>query len=232
MCRSRAEWPTGIAVLVVFVCAGVCLGGCAGDQTAPDRAEPAGLSNVERLLVAPFYIATERYEVGTTLECSVCGAVFVTGPIARGDDTYMTEQLLAYLKSKTTFSLIPPEEGEGVRSKIVFDSVDQSRRDILLEMGKKLDADAVISGTLFRFRRRVGTGYSVETPASVAFSIYLIRVSDGQLLWDGHFDETQKPLSEDLFRLFSFIKGGGAWLTAEELARQGLDKVMATFPVR
>jgi hypothetical protein len=89
----------------------------------------------------------------------------------------------------------------------------------------------VVSGTLFRFRQRKGTGFSVETPASVAFSVYLVRVSDGRLLWDGHFDQTQKPLSEDFTRFFSLVKGGWGWLTAEQLAQQGMEQVMDSFPV-
>ena len=143
----------------------------------------------------------------------------------------MTEQLLTFLRDETTFTLIPPGAGEGVRSKILSDSIGMSDRDLLLEMGQKLKADAVVSGTLFRFRQRVGTGYSVETPASVAFGIHLVRVADGHLLWGGHVDETQQPLSENLFKLLSFVKGGGRWLTAERLGRDELYKVMETFPL-
>jgi TolB-like protein len=71
---------------------------------------------------------------------------------------------------------------------------------------------------------------SVETAASVGFGIHLIRVHDGRLLWSRQFDETQKSLSEDLFRLGTFVKRGGAWLTAQELSRFGLEAVMEDFP--
>lgn len=227
MFRSRHEtrllFPILLLVAIVV--------SCASSQPAPRSGKPAGPLGVKTLLVVPFHIASERYEVGTTLQCSMCGAVFVTGPVDPGDDTYMTEQLLTYLKTRTSYKLTPPGTAEGVRSKILADSLGMSRRDLLVEMARKSGSDAVVSGTLFRFRQRVGTGYSVETPASVAFSLYLIRAADGRMLWDGHFDETQKPLSEDLFRFFSFLKGGGGWLTAEELARQGIDKVMETFPL-
>ncbi|MDY6954621.1 MAG: nucleoid-structuring protein H-NS, partial [Thermodesulfobacteriota bacterium] len=62
--------------------------------------------------------------------------------------------------------------------------------------------------------------------------IHLIRVADGRLIWVGHFDETQHSLSEDLFRWKTFLKRGGGWLTAEQLAAFGLQEVMATFPLK
>ena len=85
-------------------------------------------------------------------------------------------------------------------------------------------------GRVFRYRERVGTAFSVETPASVAFDLLLIRASDGRLLWVGRFNETQKSLFENLFRLRVFIKRGARWLTADELADFGLAQVLESFP--
>ena len=59
----------------------------------------------------------------------------------------------------------------------------------------------------------------------------LIRVSDGRTLWSRAFDETQRSLDEHLLKLGSFLKRGGGWLTAEQLASSGLKEVMASFPV-
>jgi hypothetical protein len=187
--------------------------------------------NIKTLLVVPFKNATELHDVDAPVRCPTCGTVFVTGSITPGNVRYMTEQLLTFLKAKTTYTLVPPGAAEGVRSKILSESVGLSDRDLVHEMGRELKVDAVISGTIYRFRQRVGTRFSVDTPASVAFGIHLIRVADGHLMWVGHADETQQPLSENLFKLSSFVKRGGTWLTAEELARLELDKVMASFPI-
>ncbi|MBW1897115.1 MAG: hypothetical protein JRI47_08655 [Deltaproteobacteria bacterium] len=222
---------TGGSLLLFLLIAGLCLTGCGGNKAASSPSGFKGPFNIETLYVAPFHVATERYEVGTTMQCSMCGAVFVTGPVGSGDDVFMTEQLLASLRSETPYVVIPPEAGEGERSKILSESLTVSRHALLLQMGQNLGAEAVVSGTLFRFRQREGTGFSVETPASVAFSVYLVRVSDGRLLWDGHFDQTQKPLSEDFTRFFSFVKSGWGWLTAEQLAQQGMEQVMDSFPM-
>jgi hypothetical protein len=143
----------------------------------------------------------------------------------------MTNQLLTYLKTKTNYTLIPPGAGAGVRAQILSQTVSMPERDLLLQMGKKLGADAVVSGKIFRFQQRIGTSYAADTPASVAFSMYLLRVADGDMLWAGNFDETQRPLSDDLLQISTWAKRGGRFLTAEELAHSGLNKVMAAFPV-
>ena len=228
MCRS---WLTGRAVIpILLLWVTGALTACESGRSASKPTQPTDPLDIQTLLVAPFFVATERYEVGTTLTCSMCGAVFVTGPIAKGDDDVMTEILLTYLRSESAYSVIPPEAVKGVQSKIFAKSFDVPRRDLLLEMGRRLNADAVVGGTLFRFRQRVGGRYSAETPASVAFSLYLIRMADGRVVWDGNFDETQQALSENLFKISSFFKRGGTWLSAEELARNGLEEVMETFP--
>ena len=230
MSRSSRSQAYAVCIFLVLTAVNVCLVACASRGQTPVTETPRAL-NIRTVLVVPFNSATERYEIGATVRCSMCGAVFVAGPVTPGSEKYMTQQIMTFLKAKTTYALIPPGEGEGVRSKILSESVRLSDRDLLLEMGRKLKADAVLSGTIYRFRQRVGTGFSVDTPASVAFDLHFVRVADGHLIWVGHSDETQQPLSDNLFKLSRFVEGGGAWLTAEELAGFGLNRSMATFPI-
>jgi hypothetical protein len=230
MSKSGQRRPYAEAVLIILIVVSLSLAGCASSEPAPNVPHPKVL-NVQTLLVAPFGIATEGYQVGSTARCSMCGTIFITGPSAPGDDTYMTDQLMTYLKTRTDYTLIPPGTGAGVRAQILSESVDIPERDLLLQMGRKLGADAVVSGKIFRFQQRVGTSYAVDTPASVAFSMYLLRVDDGDMIWAGSFDETQRPLSDNLLQLSTWAKRGARFLTAEELAHSGLNKVMAAFPV-
>jgi hypothetical protein len=83
---------------------------------------------------------------------------------------------------------------------------------------------------VYRFRERKGFSLSVEKPASVAFEIHLIRVSDGAIVWRGIFDKTQASLMENLLQIASFIKEGAKWVTAKELAAEGMDEVLKDFP--
>ena len=217
-------------MLCIFAIVSMSVVACASRAKAP-HAVPHRISDIKTVLVLPFDSATERHGVGSTVQCSICGGVFVTGTVTSDNETYMTERLLTFLKTKTTYTLVPPGSGEGVRSKLLSESVGLSDRELIVEMGRSLKVDAVVTGTIYRFGQRVGTRFSVDTPASVAFGIHLIRVADGRLLWTGHSDETQQPLSENLFKISRFIKGGGGWLTAEELATLELNRVMTDFPL-
>ncbi len=105
-----------------------------------------------------------------------------------------------------------------------------SELELVLETGRQLSADAVLMGRVYRFRERLGSAYSADSPASVSFDVLLISMEDGRVLWHGRFEETQQPLSENLFTINSFFKRKARWLTAEELADDGLREVLTTFP--
>lgn len=113
---------------------------------------------------------------------------------------------------------------------LAADKKELSERDILVEIGRALYADAVLVGHVYRFKDRVGTRYSVDSPASVAFDIHLVDVSNGSMLWVGHFDETQRSLFENLFKIGTFLRRKGTWITAEEMAVSGLEDVLQALP--
>ena len=50
------------------------------------------------------------------------------------------------------------------------------------------------------------------------------------MLWRARFDETQKPLLDNLLFVGRFLQGGGVWQTSDTLARIGLERVLETFP--
>ncbi|MBI3329912.1 MAG: hypothetical protein HYZ81_24795 [Nitrospinae bacterium] len=90
--------------------------------------------------------------------------------------------------------------------------------------------DAVLTGVITRYNDRNGSALLVDQPASVAYEVYLISTRDGEILWRARFDETQKPLFENLLLIGRFLKGGAVWQTHDTLARIGLERVVKTFP--
>jgi len=101
------------------------------------------------------------------------------------------------------------------------------------EVAVKMIADSAKAGSIlylriYRFKERIGRGIGVSEPASVAFALFLYDGQTGKLLWHDVFDETQKPLSENILNLslYKSIK----WLTAEELAKNGLEKILRRSP--
>jgi hypothetical protein len=120
-------------------------------------------------------------------------------------------QIISDREVREMMPLVPPGSPEG-----------RARR-----LGQLVYADGVLSGRLLRFREREGEAIGVKSPASVAFVLELWDVKRGDSIWTARFDETQRPLSENLFALGDVGSRGVRWLTAEELAREGVKKAVA-----
>ena len=214
----------------IFLLSGIlCLPGCTKSIVVKENVLSA--SGKEKILIFPFKNMAAVYGENVNSRCPICGKVFMTGEVAEDAEHLLTEQLFILLKDRKDIQLIPASQSQGVVSDLLSeDQKNLSERDLLVETGRVLKADWVLSGFIFRFRERVGGKYSVDLPASVAFDIHLIRVADGRSLWNEHFDETQKPLSENLFQLGSFLQRKARWITANDMAVSGLKDILKSFP--
>jgi len=96
----------------------------------------------------------------------------------------------------------------------------------LRKIGEMVYADAVIVGRMQRYRERVGDEWGAKSPASVAFVLDLIDVRRGDVIWSARFDETQKPLSENIFALGQIGQRGIRWLSADQLTQEGVRKAV------
>ncbi|MDP2863604.1 MAG: hypothetical protein Q8N95_12505 [Desulfobacterales bacterium] len=211
-------------LLSVFLMLPACSAGMVAHESA---ASPESMKNV---LVLPFKDISALYGEENNLRCPVCGKVFLTGNVAEGADVILTKHLISLLKSHTGFKIIYPGEERMLSNG--FNTGNENRPSEvkkIAENGQLLGADTVIIGHIYRFRERAGTSYSVESPASVAFDLHFISVPDGRVVWTGHMDETQRPLSENLFEIGSFIKRKGEWVTAGDLAISGLESMLRIF---
>lgn len=210
----------------IWALTAICILGCA--TSTPRR--PRSL-DIETVLVLPFNVATQHFEIGKTVRCFECDVTVQTGSIKRGADEFMNRELVAILQEKTPYKAIPLWTVEGISSKNPSQDLRGTDRHLLVQIGKSVPTDAVVSGTIYRFEQRAGNSLSVSSPASVAFAMELVRVADGRVIWSRAFDETQRSLDQNLFKLDSFLKRGGVWLTAEELATIGLNETMSSFPL-
>src|SRR5512147_2536563 len=96
----------------------------------------------------------------------------------------------------------------------------------LKRVGEMVYADAVMMSRLQRYRERVGDEWGAKSPASVAFILDLVDVRRGDIVWTARFDETQKSLSESIFSLGDIGARGVRWLSAEQLAQEGVKKAI------
>ena len=67
--------------------------------------------------------------------------------------------------------------------------------------------------------------------AAVNMDFYLIDVREpgGALVSRSHFKEKQVGLSDNLMNFDTFLKRGAKWLTAQELAMEGMQKMIKEF---
>ncbi|NPA48669.1 MAG: hypothetical protein GXO20_01685 [Thermodesulfobacteria bacterium] len=181
---------------------------------------------LEKIAVLPFEpICPGQKEDEIT--CAFAGKI-VPGEVATEAASILTELLYQKLSGNPRFILVPEDKALRLWAEVLSEYTGASAYKLIAEIGKRLGVDAVLYGKVFRYREREGTGFAVVRPASVAFALILVRVSDGRVIWRGWFDETQKPLSENVLSLKLY--GKIRWLTAKELAERGLEKVLEEFP--
>jgi hypothetical protein len=88
---------------------------------------------------------------------------------------------------------------------------------------REFGASAVMIGKVYRYREREGEAFGALRPASVGYEMSLHEAPSGRKLWTSRFDETQQPITADVFNVQRYPGGGRRWLTAAELARWGAD---------
>lgn len=145
---------------------------------------------------------------------------------AKGSQTdpasILTDQLHSTMAALPNWQIVSDRETKELAGQIGQGS-DATRAK---KLGELVYADAVISGRVLRYREREGEELGVKNPASVAFVLELWDAKRGDLIWSARFDETQKPLTENIFAIGEFARRGARWLSAEELMLEGVKKAV------
>ncbi len=147
-------------------------------------------------------------------------------------DTKTSEQDAADLLAKFVYSGMTSMPGWQIvgdsEVRDVADSLEpMSEPARLRKIGEMAYADAVMVGRVQRYRERVGNELGVKSPASIAFVLDLIDVRRGDVVWSARFDETQRPLSENILGIGDIGQRGIKWLTADQLMQDGVKKSVA-----
>ena len=185
----------------------------------------------QRLAVAPFQQTTPEMVDINAVDCSSCGFFTQADRFPDHPEKFIEQNFIERLKANYKISIIPPDRVSGIYERYTPHTLGQPTPLVVLrKVGADLEADGIVYGYVYRYRERKGLPYAAEKPASVAFEIHLFRVSDSALVWKGRFDKTQTSLMEDVFQASTFLRGGGKWMTAKELAEGGIEDIVKTFP--
>jgi len=179
--------------------------------------------------ILPFFI--ERVDdPARGAVCPVCKGVYRKGDILPGSQNTLTRLLQEKMEAMDIFEILPPEKVEEALSQGERRQFELKPLRSSVQLGKTLNMDFIFIGFVFRFEERIGSHIGAEKPASVGYDVHLIRLRDEKIVWTGKFDETQKPLSENVLKIGSFFRRKASWLTAEELSSVGMDEMLKRFP--
>lgn len=140
------------------------------------------------------------------------------------DDT--VEELLA---QHGELGLIPSASTRQCQEIVTFENTSGSHISALeywVQVGRCVECDYLVVPQLLYWQEREGSDWGVDRPAGVVMDVYIIDVQNERLLARRHYDETQRPLTSDLGNAARHFERGGKWLTAGELARYGLDRML------
>jgi len=207
--RCQVRWEARSAAGGVFLLFGIVLqAGCSLLHSSPPIDEP-----IKLIAVMPI----EREEPSNTPSADG------RSRLKSGAERVVTAEIYSVLASSSKWRFVPDLTVMQTVPKIDAHGPLQSRAR---DLGKALGADAVLFGTVSRYQERVGSEYGATEPAAVAFTLSLVSVSTGKILWTGKFDETQQPLSSNLLNWWQFWRGGPRWFTAEEFAHLGIERLL------
>lgn len=98
------------------------------------------------------------------------------------------------------------------------------------DVGAATGCGGVLETSISKYRQRVGGSMSVDTSAAAAYSMELVGVESGVVIWSSSFDEEQKALFDDIFSFHKAENRGFRWLSVEELIRDSVKLRLADFP--
>jgi len=207
-CRRVRSFATSLLVICTLAACGT---------NAAKVEKPAG--PIDRVAI----LRVERADAAAQAAIADDSAQNPNPRLMSNAESVLTAQIYGVLANDPHWRLAPDLEVDQAMRQVPIGGSLESRAQAL---GKATKTDAVVTGRISRFQERVGTDYGVRFPASVSFELELVQVSDGQVLWHGDFDRTQKDLSSNLYDFWMFWRAGPHWFTAAELARLGVEELI------
>lgn len=181
------------------------------DTAAPEFSVPRGArrSDISMMVPPP---SPEKLDLRTT-------TVPATAP------ERIAHILYEHLKQRQGLRVFSPEDATAAMKSFKEERSHASSEQVAREVAGRLGSDAALLGRVLVYRERIGSKWG-GNPAVVGFEVKLIGAS-GASLWTANYYEKQRPLVEDVK---GFFERGGVFVTAEELATYGAERIVRQFP--
>jgi hypothetical protein len=185
----------------------------------------------EKMAVMPFLVGQFGPGLTGVLNCPICQLTIEPESMIPGCDKTLTQYVQEALERRHEDMTIPLQQVMAEYIQMRIDETKDTPMMVARELGKRLGADYVLVGNVWRYKERTGSPMAAESPASVAFALSLVEVASGRILWSDVFSETQRSLSENILQAKGFFEMGGKWVTADELALYGVKEIFKRFPL-
>jgi hypothetical protein len=218
-------WMAGLLLIAVV------MGLHAPSRTSAQSQPSAPVLKREKMAVMPFLVGKFGPGLTGVLNCPICQLTTDQESMSPGCDRTLTQYVQEALERRHEDMTVPLERVIAEYNQMRIDETKDTPMVVARELGKRIGADYVLVGNVWRYKDRTGSALAAENPASVAFALYLIEVGSGRMLWSDVFSETQHSLSENILQAKGFFEMGGKWVTADELALYGVKEMFKRFPL-
>lgn len=229
-----------------LVClAGVLLAGlgCSGAKVTTKASNELPRYQVRTLALLPFTVMTtpqlrdqtelfmstpeglRRSDISVGVQSNVEPPPRQTVSVPAAAAEKLTQLFWTRLRNRPGVVVSSPGDGGKAAASMSRDQPQTTPEMMAAEVARKLKTDAALIGQVLVYQERVGSRLGANPPASVGFEIKVVA-SDGQVLWTGNYYERQRPMTEDFL---GFIRRW-AFVTADELARDGVEDILKEFP--
>lgn len=235
-CLRRLRWVGAVVLIAVA--------GCSGPKVTTKSAPQIQQYRIHKIAVVPFETMStpqafhsndpllsvpegvRRSDISVSVPPNTETYPRLTQSVPQSASRIITNLVWTKLKDKPGLEVISPDEVRKSIEKGYRDKDGESLEAIGQKIATRMDADAALVGTVLVYQERVGSRLGANPPATVGFEMKLIG-NDGTLIWEGNYYERQRPMSEDLW---GFIQRYGAFITADELAAYGSERLAQEFP--
>ena len=234
MNRTFGRFTISLGTLLILVAG---CGGAWAQEQAPEQEQdqaPQTEFYFKRLAVAPVLAGHRTPNMDETLDdtlsCTISQICVDDPAIGPQAGPMLTRLVQSVLRSRFGTNIVPSEDVQTAYTALRLNESKDTPRSLADRLGKMLNADLIVVGTVWRYRDRGAIQGFPDKPASVAFALYLVDPGSGRQLWRRIFDETQEYALKDMSKFTDRIKMGLKWLSSDELARYGVKQTLEAFP--
>lgn len=206
-------------MLALFACLAAC------------QQKPSSTADIPRILPGAYQITVAPFTQPLNSGQLISGQLpEVQGKITQEEllnlDMRLREALLTQSKRHYTFlpaSQLPQNWNSGIATG------QPSALAKWVSYGQKHKAQFLLVPQVLDWHERQGSQAGVTNSAHVRVEFYLINIAQDALVSKSVFEEKQVGLIENLLTMPEFVKRRGQWVSAGELAQDGMAKAVKDF---